>query len=583
MIGRRAGALALAGALVGACARPGGGPAAAVPTEAPVPAELVLEGAAIYTLDPAAPWAEALAVADGTLVAVGPRDAVMRHRGPRTRVVDLHGQLVLPGFHDTHVHPVTGGIELGQCDLNGITDLDALRTALRACAAAQADRPWLVGGGWDLTLFAGGNPGRAWLDAVVPDVPVFLSSADGHSAWLNGEGLRRAGITASTPDPPNGRIERDAGGAPSGTLREDAMALAVRHLPPLTAAEHEAGLRRGLALAGRFGIVGLHEASASPPVLAAYEALARDGELTARVVVAQTVDVLRGPEQLDAIVARGRQAAHPRLRAATIKIFVDGVIEAGTAALLEPYLDASGSPTASAGEPALSPAALEALVVRADALGLDVHVHAIGDRAIRMSLDAFEAARRDNPPRDRRHVIAHLELVDPADLPRFRALGVAACVQPLWAQADSYVTALTVPVLGPARSRWLYPLGSLLAAGAFVTAGSDWSVSSMDPLDGLEVALTRRAVGEPPGPAWIPEEVVALAPMLEAYTLHGAWLGRWDAVSGSLVAGKRADLVVLDGNVLELPAHRLHEAEVVTTMLDGQVVWRGEGDRVGGA
>lgn len=561
----------------------GSGCAGRLARRAPVEAELVITQAAVYTLDPERPWAEALAIApDGKLLAVGSYDEAMRYRGPDTRVVDLHGQLVLPGFHDTHVHPVTGGIELGQCALAGIATQQALEAALRECASAQAGEPWLVGGGWELTLFPGGNPSRLWLDAIAPEVPVFLGSADGHSAWLNTAGLRRAGITAATPDPPNGRIERDAAGEPSGTLREDAVALVSPHLPKLEPEAYDEGLRRGLAMANGLGITGMVEAAATPLVLAAYERLAERGELTARVIVAQTIDPLKGPEQLDALAERRDRIArldHPRLRAGSIKIFLDGVIEAGTAALLSPYVGplAAGA----AGEPTLSPAALEALVLAADRRGFDVHVHAIGDRAVRMALDAFEAAQAHNPPRERRHVIAHLELVDPADLPRFRALDVTACFQPLWAYPDSYITELTIPVLGPERSRWLYPIGSVLASGANVVAGSDWSVSSMDPLEGIEVAITRRGVGEPEGAPWVPEEVATLAPMLAAYTLHGAWLGRWDD-AGSLVVGKHADLAVLEGNLFELPAHRIHEAEVVTTLIDGHVVYRGPGDRIGG-
>lgn len=561
------------------------------PSEPPAPlpatprhAELVLTRGVVYTLDRGRPWAEALAIAEGRLLAVGSDDEAMRHRGPATRVVDLHGQLVLPGFHDSHVHPVTGGIELGQCVLTGIDEQAALEAALRECAkaipAAAGHEAWLVGGGWELTLFPHGNPRREQLDAIVPHVPVFLSSADGHSSWLNSEGLRRAGITRSTPDPPNGRIERDASGEPSGTLREDATALVEDHLPALPPADYDEGLRRGLAMANGFGITGMYEAAAEPEVLAAYERLAHAGELTARVMAAQPIDPLQGPAQLDALAARRdriERAGHPRLRASAIKIFLDGVIEAHTAALWEPYV---GEETL-AGEPTLTADELDALVARADALGLDVHVHAIGDRAVTMALDAFERVPGINPPRPRRHVIAHVQLVDPRDVPRFRELGVIACVQPLWAQADSYITELTIPVLGPARSRWLYPLGSLFERGATVAAGSDWSVSSMNPLEGIEVAVTRRGVGEPPGVAWIPEEVATLAQMLEAYTLHGAFLGRWYPDAGWLVEGARADLAVLAGNPFELPAHRIAEARVVTTLVDGQVVWRGEGDRIG--
>jgi len=563
------GAVLLAGAMASGCA-------ARLRKQAPG-AELVLTHAKVYTLDPGQPWVEALAITGGSIVALGSHDDVIRHRGSRTRVVDLHGQLVLPGFYDSHVHPVTGGIELGQCALAGIAGLDALRAALQRCVEMQAGEPWLLGGGWELTLFPGGNPSRQFLDELVPDKPAFLVSADGHSSWLNSEALRRAGIIAATPDPPNGRIERDAMGEPSGTLREDAAELVHPHLPKLPPEVYDEGLRRGLAMANRFGIVGMYEAAGEPEVLAAYERIAAAGELTARVMVAQPIDPLEGPEQLDALVVRRDRIDHPRLRAGAIKIFADGVIEAGTAALLEPY---TGS--ASAGEPTLSNEALDLLVGRADALGFDVHVHAIGDRAVRMALSAFERTRNVNPPRARRHVIAHLELVDPDDIPRFNELNVTACFQPLWAQRDPYITELTIPVLGPERSRWLYPIGSVFASGATVVAGSDWSVSSMNPLEGIQVAITRRGLGEPPGEPWIPEEVAMIPDMLQAYTLHGAWLGRWYPDAGWIIEGAPADLAVLDANLFELPAHRIAEARVVTTLLEGEVVYRGPGDRIGG-
>lgn len=556
---------ALVALLVGSACRP---PTfSTAPGPSTVAADLVLTGAAIYTLEPAAPWAEAIAVADGRILAVGSEADALRHRGPATPVVDLAGAMILPGFHDTHVHPVTGGIELGQCDLNGLESVDAVLAKVETCVASGGD-DWIVGGGWDLPLFPGANPGRELLDALAPGRAVVLSSADAHSSWLSSEALRRAGITKETPDPANGRIERDAHGAPSGTLREAAMDLVTRHVPPPTAEDHVEGLRRGLQMAARFGITSLHEANATPEVLAAYRTLAERDELTARVVAALHIDPQRGPEQLDALVATRDSTVHPRLRATSIKIFADGVIEAGTAALLRPYVGRPGR-----GEPTFSPAALQAIVVAADARAFDVHVHAIGDRAVRMSLDAFAAARAANPPWSRRHVIAHLELVDPADLPRFAELGVAASFQPLWAYPDPYITDLTIPVLGPERSRWLYPIGSMLATGATVVTGSDWSVSSMDPLRGLQVAITRREIGTGPGDAWIPEEVATLAPMLAAATKNAAWLLRQDKETGSLAPGKRADLVVLDENLFELPPSEIHRARVMATLVDGDAVY----------
>jgi predicted amidohydrolase YtcJ len=259
------------------------------------------------------------------------------------------------------------------------------------------------------------------------------------------------------------------------------MELVARHLPPLDLEDHIAGLRRGMAMANRFGITSVLEASADTGVLAAYRALAERGELTFRVVAAQRVDLARGPEQVAAMVERRAQTAE-RFRPIAAKIFADGVIESGTAALLEPYVGRPGR-----GKMNIEPRALEAMVGALDRGGLDVHIHAIGDRAIRASLDAFAAAAAANPARDRRHSIAHLQLIDPADVERFAGLGVIADFQPLWAYADRYITELTEPFLGPERSRWLYPIKSVVDTGAVVVAGSDWSVSSMNPLEAIQV------------------------------------------------------------------------------------------------
>ncbi len=564
-----AGGLAIAIGLASApaCSRVGAQPSTRVPTAV---ADLILVDAAVVTMDDTHPLAQAVAIGGTTLLAVGTRDEALAHRGPNTEVRSLAGHMILPGFHDAHVHPVTGGIELGQCDLNEATSVTAIETRVVECADSQ-DGEWIVGGGWDLTLFPRANPTAARLDALAPDRPVYLTSADAHSAWVNSAALRRAGIDAQTPDPTDGRIERDPTGAPTGTLRESAMQLVAEHLPPLTADDHLQGLRRGLAMANRFGITSLQEANASPDVLAAYVTLAERGELTARVVAAQSTDPERGVEQLDAIVRRRDAIAHERLRATSVKVFVDGVIEAHTAAMLDDYVGLDHR-----GEPNWSPEELTAFVLAADARGLDVHAHAIGDRAIRIALDAIAHAQATNPARARRHVIAHLQVIDPADLGRFAELGVVASFQPLWAYADTYITDLTVPFLGPTRSRWLYPIGSVMKTGAVMAAGSDWSVSSMDPLRGMETALTRRSPDATDGPAFVAQERVELMAMLAAYTTAGAYLQGHDARTGSLVTGKQADLVVLDRDLRTIAAPEISDARVVLTLLDGEVVYEAE-------
>jgi len=534
------------------------------------PADLVFLHGAIETMDASRSWAEAVAVRGGRIAYVGSASGAAALRGPQTRVIDLGGKMMLPGFHDAHVHPVSGGMELALCNLNGLKTPEQVFEAIRKYAAEHPKEPWIVGGGWDLPVFPGGNPTRRQLDAIVPDRPASLSAADGHSCWVNTKALEAAGVTRATPDPANGRIERDAEGNPSGTLRESAAGLVSRHIPKPVAADYAEGLRRGLEMANRFGITSLIEADADDDVLTAYAAAERAGRLSARVVACLAVDTSKGPEQISALARKRRDHSRGRLRATAAKIFADGVIESETAALLAPYLDRPDW----AGKPRLEPEAFARLATALDRERFQIHVHAIGDRAIRMALDALEAARRANGPRDARPLIAHLELLDPQDIPRFRRLGVLADFQPLWAFADSYIRELTIPKLGPERSRWLYPIGSFAASGAVVVAGSDWSVSSMNPLDAIQVAVTRQDPEGEPGAAFLPQERLALPEILAAYTVGGAYAAFEEKETGSIEVGKAADLVVLDRNLFEIPPEEIHRSRVLLTMLEGREVWR---------
>ena len=540
------------------------------------PADLVLRHGAIYSMDASRGWAEAVAISGSRLVFVGADREVAAFVGPQTRVVDLAGRFVLPGFHDSHVHLVSGGIELGQCDLNGSKTPDEVISRVKACAAAKPGDSWIVGGGWDLPLFPQANPHKRLLDEIVPDRPVYLSAADGHSTWVNSKALQMAGITRETPDPPRGRIERDAEGNPTGTLREAAADLVDEHLPETTAAERTEGLRRSVERAHGFGIVSAQEASAGAESLATFRALDAAGELNLRVVVANYVDPEKGAAQVADFVRRrddpaGKDAPHVKATAA--KIFADGVIEAGTAALLAPYLGERGK-DGWRGELEIAPERFAEIATALDAAGFQIHVHAIGDRAIRASLDALAAARGANGARDARPLLAHIQLFDPADVPRFRRLGAIADFQPLWAYADPYIVDLTEPQLGPERSRWLYPMGSLHRSGATLAAGSDWSVSSLDPLQAIEVAVTRcdPELSAPCEKPWLPDERLDLPTILAAYTIGGAFANFEERESGSLEAGKLADLIVLDRNLFEIPAHEISEAKVLATLFEGRVV-----------
>jgi len=538
------------------------------------PADLVLLHGEIYTVDSSRSWAQALAVRQGRIVFVGTDAEAKKWIGPATQQVDLHGRMVLPGFHDSHVHLAGGGIELEECNLNGLTTQDEVVSAIRKYAETHPNKKWIRGGGWPLTLY-GGNPTKDLLDSIVPDRPVLLDAFDGHSTWANSKALTIAGITRETPDPPRGRIERDEKtGEPSGTLRESASQLVVKKAPAYSHDDFVAGLRRGMKIANSFGITSVHEARVVDEHLNAFAELDRKGELTVRAVGSMHYDPGRGLTQVPRFVEWRKKYNGKRFRATAVKIFQDGVIESRTAALLQPYL---GGKEEERGLLNVELEDLKPLAAELDRLGLQIHVHAIGDRAVQTTLDALEFARMQNGVRDSRHHIAHLQLVDPLEIRRFRKLGVIANFQPLWAFADTYIEEMTLPLLGPERSRWLYPLRSVANTGAVLVSGSDWPVTSMNPLEAIQVGVTRRDPALPGGEAFIPEERVDLPQMIASYTIHGAYLSFQEKETGSLEAGKLADFIILNCNLFDVPAAEIHKVKVQATYLEGTPVFQDEG------
>ena len=525
-------------------------------------ADLLLHGGRIYTQDPATPWVEAMVVSHGRIEAMGDDEAIQSRYQAR-ETADLQGRFVMPGFVDAHVHPLHGGFQLLQCDLSAATSVEALLDVIRGCHEADPGGGWLIGGGWDLSLFAEANPSRTLLDAIAPERPLFLQGADGHSSWVNTRALAEAGIAAETPDPPNGVIERDATGAPSGTLRESAQSLVQAVLPAATDADRDAALARGLEVLAEHGITTVIDAAVGSHEWAAYQRFAAAGRLTVRVNASLAADGPMAPAGVDPMDVAGHD---PWLRRGAVKIFVDGVLEGQTAALLEPY--ASGR----SGALHVPAADLARQVTALDAAGAQVHMHAIGDAAVRAALDAVAAAVAANGPRDRRHHIAHLQLVHPADIPRFAELGVAANFQSLWAFPDRYITDVNLPAVGQERVDRMYPIGSLHRASARLVGGSDWPVSSIDPLDAIEVAVTRQdPIGAVPG-VLNASERIDLATAIAMYTQNAAWLtGREDEI-GSFAPGKLADLIVLDRNPFEIPASELSEVRVTATWVGGRKV-----------
>ncbi|WP_333774000.1 amidohydrolase [Streptomyces sp. IBSBF 3136] len=535
-------------------------------------ADLLFTGGPVLT--PRGRTATAVAVTGDRVIAVG-HDELRDLAGPRTEVVDLAGRLLLPGFQDAHVHPVPAGLELTQCDLSGITTAEESVAAVRAYAEAHPDRAWILGGGWSMEAFEGGTPTRDLLDSVVPDRPVYLPNRDHHGAWVNSRALELAGIDRDTPDPADGRIERDASGEPSGTLQEGAMRLVGELAPAATAADRLAALLHAQRHLHALGITAWQDALVGDFLgmddpAGAYLTAARDGSLTARVTGALWWDRERGAEQIPGLVAKRAEFSHGRFRAGTVKLMLDGVAENHTAALLDPYLDKCGCATANRGKSFLDPEHLPRYVTELDALGFQCHFHALGDRAVRDALDAVEAARAANGPSDTRPHLAHLQVVHPDDVPRFARLGATANIQPLWAAHEPQMDELTIPFLGAERAAWQYPFGALLRSGARLAAGSDWPVSSPDPLHGIHVAVNRV---EPGGdaPVFLPDERLSLADALTAYTAGSAYVNHLDD-GGRVAAGALADLVVLDRDPFAGPPEAIAETRVALTYVGGERV-----------
>jgi predicted amidohydrolase YtcJ len=551
------------------------------------PADLVFTGGDVYTVDAARRRAEAVAVRGGTIVAVGTDADVRGLVGPATEVVDLRGRLLLPGFQDAHVHAPSAGLDRLRIDLSDAHSLEDYRALIKRYADEHRDAEWLLGGGWAMDVFPGGTPTRDVLDAIAPDRPAFINNRDNHAAWVNARALELAGVDASTPDPADGRIERDDRGSPSGTLHEGAMNLVRRIVPRATLDEQLEGLLIGQRYLHSLGVTGWQDAivgeySTLQDAFDAYVTAAGRGLLTARVRGALWFERGKGLEQLPFLLDRRERSRVGRFQATSVKIMADGVCENFTAAMLEPYLDGHGHATDNRGIPFFDEVELREAAVALDAEGFQVHVHAIGDRAVRMALDAFEAARAANGVTGNRHHVAHIQVVHPEDVPRFGALGVTANAQPLWAAYEPQMSELTIPFIGPERTSWQYPFRSLLRSGATMAFGSDWPVSSPNPLWEIHVAVNREEPADypyadaPEGP-FLPHERLGLPEAIAAATIGSAYVNHQDDVTGSIEVGKLADLVVLDRDPFEHPPSEIADARVELTFVEGEKVFEAPG------
>ncbi len=514
--------------------------------------------------------ARAVAVTGGRISAVGDIATVEALAGPRTRRIDLDGRMLIAAFGDAHSHPLHGGRALLQCPLHDLDDVDAAKERIRAYAAEHPELSWVIGAGWKYDWFERGCPSADELDALVPDRPAYFSVADGHSGWANHRALAAAGIDADTPDPADGRIERLADGTPQGSLHEGAMDLVEDAAPPETDDDRRRGLLAGIEHLLSLGVVHWQDAIVLPELHVLYRDLAAADELRTPVRGALWWARDRGMDQIDDFVDQRAESVGNYV-AGSVKLMLDGVCENFTASLLEPWLDADGNPLDHHGIDMIDPRELSGIVTRLDALGFQCHFHAIGDAAVRHALDAVEAARAANGWQDLRHTIAHIQVVHPGDIPRFRRLGVVANMQPLWAQAEPAMTDLTMPFLGPQRAGWQYPFASLRRDGAALAMGSDWPVSTADVFDQVHVAVTRTGHAEATEP-FLPHERLDLTTVLEAVTVGSAHVNHLDqSGQGRIASGSVANLAVLDRDPFEERA--VAGTRVDMTMIDGDIAF----------
>ena len=526
---------------------------------------------------------QAVAVTDGRITAVVSESEVDGLIDARTRVVQLDGALLSPGFQDAHVHPVSAGVELLMCNLSEATDAPDAVATVAAYAAAHPEEPWVLGGGWSMDHFPGGAPVRGLLDAVVGDRPVLLLSRDHHSTWASTAAIRIAGIDAATPDPADGRIEREADGTPAGTFHEGAGDLFDHVRPRISADVAYAGLLRAQDELIALGITGWQDAwvgsglGGVQDIRSVYERAIREGALRVHVVGAQWWERGGGIEQVadmirqrDEVAALGADA---RFSLGTAKILVDGVAENQTAAMLTPYRDVHGHDTANRGLSFIDPARLREYVTALDAAGFQVHFHALGDRAVREALDALEAARAVNGPSDGRHHLAHLQVVEEAEAARFAEVGAIANMQALWACHEDQLDELTLPFLQEGAETRQYPFGDLVRHGARLAAGSDWPVSSADPMAAIHIAVSRVALDSDAEPLGGARQRLDLATAMAAYTSGSAYVNHRDHDTGHIRAGYLANLVVLDPDPFRLAPEQIHRSTVVSTWIEGEPVY----------
>ena len=550
-----------------------------ISSEAPE-ADIVFTGGAVYRVTDTDPWATAVAITKNRITYVGDDAGAISSIGPNTNVIKLNGKMLLPGFQDAHVHPVDSGMTYNQCAVFDLPELEDLLDAIKTCVNERPNADWIVGAGWYVSTFAPtGRPPKELLDAIAPDTPITLLSNAAHTVWANSAAIDRAGITVETKDPEGGRIDRDPlSGEPSGSFQESAMPLIQNYEPAITLEERIDGLAYAQRLFHSFGITGVHDSyvevsrETAYSNMEAYTAFADKNSLKMHVVAAMLYDPTLPVEPQIELFKNLRQSADRNLvKATAIKILVDGVATSYSAAMLEPYADRLDEGIK--GTPLIPRADLIDLVTRLDALGFQIHFHSIGDAATHNSLDALEVARIKNGQRDSRHHLSHIMAWDPTDFDRMAELDAVANFQALWASKGTHYEEITYVRMGEERSKYLYPINSLHKLGVNLAFGSDWYVTSANPLLAIEVAVTRLEPDGNPTEPLLPAEAIDLATAIRAATLGSAYGNFLNEHTGSIEVGKLADLIVVDTNLFDIPANEISEAQVMLTLFRGETVF----------
>lgn len=532
-----------------------------------ITADYVLVGGRVWTGDGSEPKATAVAIRGNKILGVGDDKSMLKLAGKSTRRIDLGGKFVMPGINDSHIHFLSGSLGMFEVNLNGATTIAEFQSVILKFAKENPDAPWITGRGWQYSIFGDRFPTRADIDAVVSDRPVFLRAYDGHSSLANTKALEIAGVTAKTEFKGFGEIVRDASGNPTGMFKEDGDEALYLKIPRADRARRLKALRRGIEVAHSLGITSIQNAHGSLAEVELYEELLRSGELKLRTSFAFSIDPKTAAEDVRLAAEAKKKFNSPMLRVHAVKIMIDGVIESHTAAMLAPYAnkpETSGSPTFSA-------EALNETVALADRLGLQVYIHAIGDRGVRMALDAFEHAIKVNGRRDSRFRIEHIETIQAADMKRFKELGVIASMEPI--HADPATIDVWSKAIGAERSSRGFAWRALENAGATLIFSSDYPASiSMSPWRGLHTAVNRRTFDGFPAAGWFPEHRVSVDTALRAYTANGAFASFEESLKGRVKTGMMADLIVLDRDPFKVPASELHKLSATMTIFDGGIV-----------